>query len=95
MSEKYNGWTNYETWVVKLWIDNDEGSQNYWMDCAHDADTTIELADQLKQAHDDDFMPDSDTLTGVYADLMGAALSNVDWYEIAEALLEDAGELDE
>ena len=26
----YNGWTNYETWAVKLWIDNEEPSYNYW-----------------------------------------------------------------
>lgn len=26
----YNGWTNYETWAVALWIGNEEGSHRYW-----------------------------------------------------------------
>ena len=30
----YNGWTNYETWCVHLWLDNDEGSQSFWHDAA-------------------------------------------------------------
>ena len=29
---KYNGWSNYETWNFKLWLDNDEGVHNYIMD---------------------------------------------------------------
>lgn len=30
MADTYSGWANYETWAVKLWIDNEEGSHNYW-----------------------------------------------------------------
>lgn len=33
---KYNGWTNYETWCVALWLGNDEGSYNYWREQARD-----------------------------------------------------------
>lgn len=30
--EGYQGWKNYETWAVALWIDNDQGTQEYWQD---------------------------------------------------------------
>ena len=26
--QTYNGWTNYETWNVVLWMENDEGLYN-------------------------------------------------------------------
>ena len=29
----YNGWTNYETWNVALWIGNDEGLYNLAKEC--------------------------------------------------------------
>src|SRR4051794_10856032 len=28
--KEYNGWANYETWCVHLWLTNEEGSYRYW-----------------------------------------------------------------
>ena len=30
----YNGWTNYETWCVNLWLDNDRGTHDAWRERA-------------------------------------------------------------
>ncbi len=30
----YNGYSNYETWAVQLWIDNNESSSAYWRQLA-------------------------------------------------------------
>ena len=32
--QTYNGWTNYETWNVALWIQNDEGLYNLAQQCS-------------------------------------------------------------
>lgn len=85
---RYNGWTNYETWNVALWLDNEQGSYSYWTEQAEqtvvnaDGDkdqAEIDLAEALEREHRD-AMPD---VTGVFADLLGAALSSVNWREIA------------
>ena len=34
-TKRYNGWANYETWIVKLWLDNEETSYRFWGDMAH------------------------------------------------------------
>jgi len=47
----------------------------------------LTLSDCIKNHHEE--MQPEDTITGVYADLLGASMSEINWHEIAEALLED------
>jgi hypothetical protein len=90
---KYNGWANYETWVVKLWLDNEEASYRYWVEearCWHGRDDGAApgLARRLKDELTEAAPLDQPSL---YSDLLWAALDEVDWLEIAESYLEDIG----
>ena len=155
--KEYNGWTNYETWIVKLWMDNEEGTHLYFREQAEQAfkddpdkyiidhekygqqdefnslgeareglrdfgadfaDTTLterwqegkgeilnvcgEVVGHIDQDNDrirtlariieDSHEESLPKLEGFAADLMSSALSEVNWEEIANSLLEDAKE---
>lgn len=97
-TKEYNGWTNYETWLVKLWMDNEQGTQEYFNEQAdevlerdpddEDNDRIRTLAEIIKEQHEESLPK----LEGFAADLMNAALSEVNWEEIANSLIEDAKE---
>ena len=95
MSEKYNGYNNYETWLVALWIDND---QCYLEDVRSMADgctekDTNDLATSIKEYVEN--MPDVSQAIesgGMVADLVNSTLSDVDWYELAEMYIKDVNE---
>jgi len=91
----YNGWTNYETWLVKLWMDNEQGTQEFFNDQAEQVLKGVPeqnhirtLAEIVKDQHEESLPK----LEGFAADLMNAALSEVNWEEIAGHLLEEVKE---
>ena len=106
MSEdkKYNGWTNYETWAVNLWLENEERTYFYWRAQAEshrteaqacdevkngiwttDEAAKFNLADQLKNELENE-SPISEA--SLYSDLLNAALTEVNWPEVAESFLD-------
>lgn len=98
MCEKYNGWTNYETWNIALWLGNEEGTQRYWEQMAHDCMSEndgdpLAAAGQLSQILRDEINDANPLVDGcsMYADLLGAAISAANWYEIAEHYVADCG----
>jgi hypothetical protein len=93
----YNGWTNYETWNVALWW-GESGMDGYWhgeaeslLDAAdedaddYEDDMIRELADRMK----DETTEEMPVVTGMWADLLMAAMQVVDWREIAQHVVED------
>ncbi len=84
----YNGWTNYETWNVNLWIQNDEGLYGFVRDglesildrCDNDWENVshTDLKELVRDAFGSNKTPDGVSLFS----------NEIDWGEISDALLE-------
>ena len=87
MCEKYNGWTNYPTWDVKLWMDNDERIKSDILSIMqknlNSAEEDKNYIEALKETmlHDIPF--------GMLFDLLSWAFKMVNWFELAQAYIDD------
>ena len=90
-NEKYNGYNNYETWLVALWIDNDQCySEDVQTLARQYAGDSNRYASALKEYVED--MPDVSKAIetgGMVADLVNSTLSDVDWYELATMYMDE------
>ena len=84
--ETYNGWKNYPTWAVNLWLSNDEGLYNETTRLVKNAGDRVTAADYIK-----DFVWDElpDMPASFASDLLMFAFQSVDWFEIADAWIAD------
>ena len=90
-NEKYNGWTNYETWVINIWVDNDEEIYLTMNDIINSYDwtgKTYELSKVLQEWYDKK-VEKLGLENGVMHDLLTGALSAVNWYELADHYITD------
>lgn len=75
----YNGYRNYETWLVNLWLDNGDSVCCLASDFRDLHDFSNAIRDELN-----DRATDIIGTTGMFSDLLGRALQAVDWRAIAE-----------
>lgn len=85
---EYQGWSNYETWAVALWIDNDRGLYEAVQEMKGEFEESYELGDAIKSFMDEIiFDEDVEKVSPVSKDLLTGALSEVNWREIAEHVM--------
>jgi hypothetical protein len=103
--KKYNGWKNYETWAVVLWLENEQASAEYWREQAEEHCRTAPRCRQVLQGYwsaeeaatfnlADQIKEELENASplpdaGLFTDLLNAALWEVDWQEVAESFLEE------
>jgi hypothetical protein len=91
-NQEYNGWTNWETWNFKLWIDSDESAYNAVIELAEDMiegeNASLDFSKEL-EAWTDDMRDAVEIESGFFADVCNSAIRKVNFYEIAEAYLEE------
>ena len=93
--QTYNGWTNWETWNFKLWIDNDESSYNAVLELAEDVygreNDKVDLSNKLGVWADN--MREAVKIeSGFFADVCNTAIKEINFYEIAESYLLELSE---
>lgn len=84
---KYNGWTNWETWVANLWLTNDEKTYELTRSCINIG----ELKATIENLVFDNLKSDSceTAKTGLSVDVLQGFLKEINYDELYDSLQED------
>lgn len=87
MENSYNGWKNYETWVVALWLDDTESTRQEATELASTG-TMDEATSRMKTWIAEDMNPLADQ-NSIHVDLLASALQEVDWSAVVKRFREE------
>lgn len=101
-SKGYQGYANYETWACALWIDNDHGLYDTRREMVRMTWTDSEYGENERENQSTEARSDlSEILKNwieemaptlgatMFSDLLTAAISEIDFYELADAWLNE------
>ena len=91
-TQKYNGWTNYETWLINLHFDgfDFEDVMDIFDDCQDRGDMLIRIADYIENYVEEvvESMVEQPS-NPLIQDIIRSTLGEVDYRDIAEHYIDD------
>ncbi|NBP57919.1 hypothetical protein EBU71_15540 [bacterium] len=93
-SESYCGWSNYDTWNFKLWLDNETSTQGMIYNLIKDAirynKTQADAVHYIREFLEQYALENAPKLdNGFYSDVLSASIRSVNYYQIADAYFFD------
>ena len=92
--QSYSGWSNYETWNFKLWLDNEQETQEMVFNFVKNAvvfngnsTDAIHKIRTLLEEYAEQNAPE--LKNGFYSDILSASINSVNFYQIADAYFYD------
>ena len=87
-AEQFNGWSNRETWLAQVWLNNDEGSYTL-LQAALDKDNfqDYEKAEWLEEKLQHQLLYEIE-VPCMWQDLLRTAFGRINWQELIEKNIE-------
>lgn len=82
--QTYNGWCNRETWLVNVWLTNDEGSGLLLEEARRKKGSAYDKAEWLESALHE-WADERFSEASLWTDLLRSSLNKVNWYELVSA----------
>ena len=90
---KYNGWTNYETWLCNLWFDYFDFTEQLEMfEGVEDKDDILNIIEDYIQSSVEEFVEyhfSPGDSHGFIHDMLNSAIKTIDFRDIAEHYVDD------
>ena len=94
IDDTYNGWTNKETWLVNVWLNNDYDLYKYYLGRLNDSygGFISDIIHELQEIVYDIVREDRPATNGLAYDLLQSSLNVINYKELAEHYIDDIKE---